>query len=154
MQGLFISPLSSTLWEGWKISHTIVIPNPLYIPLSIVFRVTSWIGMPKKLFGTVSFQTKFLGWDFFSMFFFFFSIFSLITFTQLFFFFWVTFRWIQLRLVYWSPSLTSTYRIYKKSMISWSSKSTNLVLIIDVLVSDHQASKKKKRAFFYNWWGI
>ena len=64
-------------------------------------------------------------------------------------------RWIQPRPAYWSPSLTSTCQIYKKSMISWSSKSTNLVLIIGVPVSDHHTSKLflKIDIFTLSWLG-
>ena len=39
--------------------------NPLYS--SSIVRATSWTGMPKRQFGTVSSQTKFLGWDFFHL---------------------------------------------------------------------------------------
>ena len=102
--------------------------------------------MPKKQSGTVSFQTKFLGWDHISKpFILFFPSFLLSLLSISNYFLLNTYRWRQPRLVYWSPSLTSIYQIYKKSMISWSSKSTNLVLIIDVLVSDHQTPIK---AFF------
>ena len=132
------------------------VKKPLYyssLKYFVFFRVTSWIGMPKKQFGTVSFQTRFLGWDFQNLLFFFLPYYLHSIHTQ--YIFW-SIRWIQLRLVYWSPNLTSTYRIYKKSMISWSSKSTNLVLIIDVLVSDHQtsSSKEKEKAFFFYITGV
>ena len=140
-------------WRNARIIHPFIIvchlrrfeiwhhfrAKSLYSFLSKYFvRVTSWIGMPKKLFGTVSFQTKFSGWVFNL------SFFSLPIYKNIFLGY---IRLRQPRPVYWSPSLTSTYRIYKKSMISWSSKSTNLVLIIDVLVSDHQ---RHQIAFFYN----
>ena len=46
----------------FEISHThhFSFAKSLYSS-KYLFRVTSLIGMPKKLFGTVSFQTKFLG---------------------------------------------------------------------------------------------
>ena len=115
----------------------------------ILLGLSRGLGRRKSCLGRYLFRPS--SWGEISTHFFFFALYIN---TIFFFLVFVHFRWTQPRPVYWSPSLTSTCRIYKKSMISWSSKSMNLVLIIDVLVSDHQTIKKKQPflLYIYTWY--